>query len=131
MKWIHNLLKCFSFSAVLFTFQACYGCPNDMVEDYNIAVHVVDSEGNGIPNVEVRASEAGPNGNKILVGGAEYADTTGVSGMAYIKGEFWHGEDDMMHFKFKPLKDNEFQTKDTAIAYSNISNQITVTLERK
>lgn len=124
MKWLHNLLKCLSFSTVLFTFQACYGCMEDECgSDYDLALCVVDSAGVGIPNVEVRLTT--PTLNNIV-----YADTTNNAGMAYIKGRLVDGYD--VELYLKPLKGVDFQAKDTCFKYSNWKDSnITVTLDRK
>jgi hypothetical protein len=125
MKWIHKLLKYFSFSAVLFTFQACYGTDEDLQEyDYDIAVHVIDSDGNGIPNVEVRTSNAATGANFFV-------DTTSASGMAYVKGVVWDVRTDMLKFEFNPLENTDFKAKDTTIAYSKMSDRLTIMLNRK
>jgi hypothetical protein len=127
MKWIHNLLKCFSFSAVLFTFEACYGTMEDYGYGYDVAIQVVDSEGNGIPNVEVVLSHA-RWGEKF------FADTTGPSGLAFIKGHLTSdNEIPKLKLDFNPLDGSDFQAKDTVVSnYSLMSNStFTVTLDRK
>ena len=125
MKWIHNLLKCFSFSAVLFTFEACYGTPEDMIEDYyEYAVQVVDGDGNGIPNVEMLVKNT--TDNRIEY----YADTTNGAGLAFINYfGFWDGQ--KLKLEFRPLENVDFQPKDTVIQCSHHNKDITVTLEHK
>ena len=122
-------MKCFSFSAVLFTFEACYGPP--MYEDcgygYDVAIHVIDSDGNGIPNVEVTACHARWN-EKF------FADTTGPSGMAFIKGHLVSdNEINQLKLKFKPLGNAEFQAKDTIVGNNSLmqSSTFTIVLDRK
>ena len=122
MKWIHNLLKCFSFSAVLFTFEACYGTPEDMIE-FNCAVQVVDSDGNGIPNVEMSVKHTTDNFKY-------YVDTTNGAGLAFINySGYWIGEE--LKLEFRPLENVDFQPKDTIISYSQQNKDITVILDRK
>lgn len=124
MKWIHNLLKCLSFSTVLFTFQACYGCMEDECDDdYSLALNVVDSEGVAIPNVEVRLTDP-------KLKNAVFYDTTNNAGMAYIKEPIIDGHE--VEVYFKPLKGVDFQAKDTCFQYCNWKNtNITVTLDHK
>ena len=128
MKWIHNLLKCFSFSAVLFTFEACYGCMED--EYYDLAINVVDSEGVAIPNVEVRVTP-------LRLYNVVYTDTTDNAGLAFINGRLADSYDAKdkdgydVEVYFKPLKGVDFQAKDTCFKYSLNNNNITVTLDRK
>ena len=127
MKWIHNLLKCFSFSAVLFTFEACYGTMEDYGYGYDVAVQVIDNEGNGIPNVEVTVCHA-RWGEKF------FADTTGPSGMAFIKGHLVSdNEINQLKFKFQPLENAEFQAKDTVVGNYKLmeTSTFTVVLDRK
>ena len=124
MKWIHNLLKCFSFSAVLFTFEACYGTPEDMYEDeYDCAVQVVDADGNGISNVEVTVKDS-PSGTKV------FADTTNNAGLAYVK--YLQSSSLNLEFSFRPLENVDFQPKDTTLQIGGrLENGITVTLDHK
>jgi len=127
MKWIHNLLKYFSFSAVLFTFEACYGTMEDYGYGYDVAIQVIDNEGNGIPNVEVTACHA-KWGDKF------FADTTGPSGMAFIKGRLVSDNAiDQLKLKLKPLENAEFQAKDTVVGNYSLmeSSTFTVILDRK
>ena len=112
MKWIHNLLKCFSFSAVLFTFEACYGTPEDMLETDATCT---------IPNVEVLVKNTA-SGDKL------YADTTNGAGMAFIK-EYMAWSVVNLKFELRPLENADFQPKDTVIM--GLSEQITITLDRK
>lgn len=122
MKWIHNLLKCFSFSAVLFTFEACYGTPEDMLEtDATCTIHVIDASGTDIPNVEVLVKN-NASGDKL------YADTTNGAGMAFIK-EYMAWSVVNLKFELRPLENANFQPKDTVIM--GLSEQITITLDRK
>lgn len=123
MKWIHNLLKCFSFSAVLFTFEACYGTPEDMYEqEYDCAVQVVDADGNGISNVEVMVKDSS-SGTKV------FADTTNKAGLAYVK---YLDSKSKFEFSFHPLENVDFQSKDTVLLIGDIlGNDITITLDRK
>jgi hypothetical protein len=127
MKWIHNLLKCFSFSAVLFTFEACYGTLEDYGYGYDVAIQVIDNEGNGIPNVEVTACHA-KWGEKF------FADTTGSSGMAFITG-YLMSKNEIQHLKlnFNPLDGVNFQAKDTVVSNHSLmkSSTFTVILDRK
>ena len=121
MKWIHNLLKCFSFSAVLFTFEACYGCPSDYEEEYDCAVQVVDADGNGISNVEVTVK-----GSAL---GTVFSDTTNNAGLAYVK---YLDSSSKLEFSFRPLENVDFQPKDTVLLIGDIlGNDITITLDRK
>jgi len=122
MKWIHNLLKCCSFSAVLFTFQACYGTPEDMLEaDATCTIHVVDASGKDIPNVEVLVKNNASD-DKL------YADTTNGAGMAFIK-EYMACSVVNLKFELRPLENADFQPKDTVIM--GLSEQITITLDHK
>ncbi len=120
MKWIHNLLKCFSFSAVLFTFEACYGCPADGCYDYqDFSVLVIDNEGNGIQNVEIRVTN--------VTDGDTYVDTTSLSGLAYIEG-FFNGK--KIDVYCNPLEGVDFQPKDTCLNWHGCES-VTITLDRK
>ena len=123
MKWIHNLLKCFSFSAVLFTFQACYGEMQDdvMLSDCEFSVRVTDGDGNGIPNVEVTMSyEDGPR---------VFLDTTTTAGMVYVKkGLLKSG---YMDLHLNPLDNVDLQPKDTSFYHYKQYNYYTITLEPK
>ena len=127
MKWLHNLLKCLSFSTVLFTFEACYGCMEDECGDYGdneLVLYVVDSEDVGIPNVEVRLTT-------LKMKNEVYYDTTNNAGMVYINK--WYVIDGYdVEISLKPLKGVDFQAKDTCFQYHTMENKyITVTLDRK
>ena len=121
MKWIHNLLKCFSFSAVLFTFQACYGDMQDEIYDCEFAVRVVDGDGNGIPNVEVTMTDQ--NDRRLFL------DTTTTAGMAYVKRGIMLGS--VLKMQFKPLDGVDFQAKDTTVGSWSHTDHYTITLEHK
>ena len=114
MKWIHNLLKCFPFSAVLFTFEACYGCPN-CDDSFDYSVEVVDSDGNGIQNVEVRITTTPDN--------KSYVDTTNMSGFVFIDGYF---EGKKLELFCNPLEGVDFQPKDTCLNYDASWTKITL-----
>ena len=97
MKWIHNLLKCFSFSAVLFTFQACYGDFSDEIYDCDFSIRVIDGDGNGIPDVEVTMKSLYEDRGTIFI------DTTNTAGLAYVKKGIASNE----KFKLKLKKSQE------------------------
>ena len=123
MKWLHKLLKCFSFSAVLFTFEACYGDMEDnLLYDCEFSVHVVDSEGNGIPNVEV--SMTNQKGSRVFI------DTTSTAGMAYVKKGVLDISS-LLELHLNPLEGVNFQPKDTSITSLHQQNYFTITLQSK
>ena len=128
MKWIHNLLKCFSFSAVLFTFEACYGTMGDYYDyNYNFAVYVVDDDGKGINNVKIEISNP-DSGEKYFV------QKTRSSGMAYFKESFTsETRIENIKLSLNPSEGAEFQPKDTVIPndYEIRKTGITITLDRK
>ena len=57
MKWLHNLLKGLSLTAVLFVVQACYGTPPGYPEDYDFPEEAVIQPTAETP--EAAATEAG------------------------------------------------------------------------
>ena len=107
MKWLHNLLKCFSFSAVLFTFQACYG--DDPGYDYfnEMRFIVTDESGKCIPDVEV-LSKTKDSEDWFNIG------ITDIKGTVY--GCDIYNECDSIWFKFKPK--DYYQEKDTVVKYT-------------
>lgn len=107
MKWLHNLLKCFSFSAVLFTFQACYG--DDPGYDYfdEIRFIVTDESGKCIPDVDVHLRTS-------LTDKWSYIGTTNIKGTT--AGSDIYSECDSLWFKFTPK--DYYQEKDTVVKYT-------------
>ena len=125
MKWIHNLLKCFSFSAVLFTFQACYGGMEDEIYDCDFSIRVIDGDGNGIPNVEVSLI----NSVYSIYSDYFFVDTTNTAGLAYVK--IGIASDISLKFQLKPLNGVDFQAKDTAIEEWKPKDTFFITLQPK
>ena len=123
MKWIHNLLKCFSFSAVLFTFQACYGGWEDEFYDCDFSILVIDGDGNGIPNVEVSMK------SQFEEVGTIFVDTTNAAGLAYVKKGIASNE--KFKLKLTPLNGVDFQAKDTTINEWKPKDSFTITLQHK
>lgn len=120
MKWLHNLLKCFSFSAVLFTFQACYG--DDSGYDYfeDIKFIVIDKNGMCIPDVEIMSKTKSTDDWTYLIG------TTDKKGTVY--GQDIYSECDSVWFKFKPK--DYYQEMDTVVKYSGQTKYV-ITLDKK
>lgn len=127
MKLIRRLLKCISFTAVLFVFQACYG-PQEGWEPQrqNLTFRVVDAEG-GEPmegvKVELQMVDRDTNATSSwsLYG---FTGEEGVIGV-YCVMDYYTGN----RFRFT-AEDSTYAVQDTVIGWAAFPDTIQIRLAR-
>lgn len=112
MHLIRKILKCFSLTAAMFVFQACYGT-NYYMDETNMAFRVVSEKtGEPIPGVKVETQLVDSTGDNALSNWALccYTDSLGIAEVYTIVGE----ESSTTKFRFTDTN-AVYSVKDTIV----------------
>jgi hypothetical protein len=114
-NWKSKLIAGFSFTSMMFIFQACYGTPQDIQNDVLVEGQV-KSKTSGLPIKEIRVSPAGST---------QYQRTDDAG-----KFSFYTPSDGSLKLLFEDTDadmNGAFQTKDTTL--TNVYNKVWVDIK--